>query len=425
MAARKKRSKKKVPSPKRYHLERAMGWVDHGLAHPGEAEHAMREAHDHLVYAKRSKRNPRRLSVRSNPMLAVVGNPPRRPRRVRHNPMLAIVGNPHEEGMTPGAMRRRITELKLELDDAEYFNHSPMRIAGLRDEIAELEDALEAADARFERASRSGLSRSRVEEERRRERERYMRDRRRNPRPEVHPLAYEARRRYREDLMAGHGDAAEYWRGQAGAFFTDAVHPDYMREIYELEQRELERRNRNATGKRSKKKSGRKGGKKSKKQVAGPGGRDSLKKEGRKVRKNRTAGKSKKAKPKLKRYTLEEARKKFEGFDEALKAYKRFHKADPSHVDVYEIDDGKPGKTVDRVHAALHRTVETNYLVPDGWESNKNGSLWKHEHVEGFSLDNPVGEPDPEDFPLEVLDPATGTTRKFGGRFRVTTWWYD
>jgi len=36
----------------------------------------------------------------------------------------------------------------------------------------------------------------------------------------IHPLAIEARSRYRDDKKAGHSAAAEYWRGQAGAFFT-------------------------------------------------------------------------------------------------------------------------------------------------------------------------------------------------------------
>jgi hypothetical protein len=41
-----------------------------------------------------------------------------------------------------------------------------------------------------------------------------------NPMVNVHPLAIEARKRYRDDLKAGHTAATEYWRGQAGAFFT-------------------------------------------------------------------------------------------------------------------------------------------------------------------------------------------------------------
>lgn len=43
---------------------------------------------------------------------------------------------------------------------------------------------------------------------------------RENPMTNVHPLAIEARNRYLEDNKAGHSAAAEYWRGQAGAFFT-------------------------------------------------------------------------------------------------------------------------------------------------------------------------------------------------------------
>ena len=39
----------------------------------------------------------------------------------------------------------------------------------------------------------------------------------RNP---VHPQALESLKRYKADLKAGHTDAAEYWRGQAAAYFT-------------------------------------------------------------------------------------------------------------------------------------------------------------------------------------------------------------
>ena len=38
--------------------------------------------------------------------------------------------------------------------------------------------------------------------------------------PKVRAEALEARKRYQADLKAGHKDAAEYWRGQAGAYFT-------------------------------------------------------------------------------------------------------------------------------------------------------------------------------------------------------------
>jgi hypothetical protein len=147
----------------------------------------------------------------------------------------------------------------------------------------------------------------------------------------------------------------------------------------------------------------------------------------KKVRGNRTSKASRKkskTKTRTRRVSLEEA-KKFEGYEEAVKAYKRFHGRKPKELVVYEIDDGRTGKTRERVHAALHRTVETNYLVP--WDSNKRGNFWKHEHVEGYGLDGSrlTEEPDEEEFPLEILDPATGTTRKIAGRFRVTSWWYD
>jgi len=36
----------------------------------------------------------------------------------------------------------------------------------------------------------------------------------------VHPEALESLKRYRGDLKSGHLEAAEYWRGQAGAYFT-------------------------------------------------------------------------------------------------------------------------------------------------------------------------------------------------------------
>jgi hypothetical protein len=43
-----------------------------------------------------------------------------------------------------------------------------------------------------------------------------------NPPRRVHPLAWAALDRYREDTEAGHDAAAEYWRGQAGAFFVQS-----------------------------------------------------------------------------------------------------------------------------------------------------------------------------------------------------------
>ncbi len=40
------------------------------------------------------------------------------------------------------------------------------------------------------------------------------------PQIKIHPEAIESLKRYKKDLQAGHKDAAEYWRGQAGAYFT-------------------------------------------------------------------------------------------------------------------------------------------------------------------------------------------------------------
>ena len=119
----------------------------------------------------------------------------------------------------------------------------------------------------------------------------------------------------------------------------------------------------------------------------------------------------KKQRPKTTRYSLEEARKKFKGVDAAIKAYKRFHGNGnpPTHVTVYHLPDGNSKARVENVHTALHRTLETPYVVP--WKSSKQGTLWLHEHPEG------------EGAPLEVLDPATGSTRKIAGDFVVDDWW--
>lgn len=145
----------------------------------------------------------------------------------------------------------------------------------------------------------------------------------------------------------------------------------------------------------------------------------------KKVRKNRTSAPGKKKPlPKKRKYSIEEARKKFKGVDHAVSAFKKFHGRNPDHVEIYEFDDGSRETTIDRAHAALHRTIETNYMVP--WDSSKKGTLWKHEHVGGWGLEGQSGaEPDPEEFPLEIYDPATKTTRKIGGRFKVTDWWRD
>lgn len=245
-----------------------------------------------------------------------------------------------------------------------------------------------------------------------------------NPPPRrVHPLAYEARARYREDLGAGHDAAAEYWRGQAGAFFTEnpsfkygdrvtwseealdldigrrgqvlrvshAVSPDRTVIAYpsgrtrEANNWELARLDESPVARAPKKK----------------------KIKGRKARRN--PHEKRKKKPRTKRVSLDEARERFHGFDQAVARYEKFHGNAPQEVEVYYLPDGHDQERVENVHVALHRTIETPYVVP--WESNKKGSVWLHEHPEG------------EDAPLEVLDPDTGTTRKIGGVYVVGEWW--
>ena len=165
--------------------------------------------------------------------------------------------------------------------------------------------------------------------------------------------------------------------------------------------------------------------------VAGAGAKGRVKSASRKpaarVKKNRVATPGrKKPSTKRKRYSLSEGKRRFDGYDEAHDAYTKFHGSNPQSVDVYVLDDGSDDVRVEPVHAALHRTLETNYVVP--WDSNKKGTLWLHEHKEGAGLrglEKGVAMPNPDDLPLEVYDPRTKTTRKLGGRFQVSDWWYD
>ncbi len=284
-------------------------------------------------------------SVHENPLLAVVGmNPGRR----SHHEISSAIEHGHEA-------------LERALEDA-----APRRVV---DSIGHKLDVLESALGRAVR-----------------------------PNPYVHPLAFEARHRFHEDQAAGHDDAAEYWRGQAGALFTSGGHDPAPKRP---------------------------------KAVAGESSKGRLKSKGKSkkaVRKNRTTGNSAKPNARLKgKISVAEARKRFEGMPEARKAYRTFHEKEGNDVELYEIDDGSPDLTVAPVHAALHRTLETNYWVP--WEgSNKTGTLWLHEHKEGRGLkglSRGKGMPNPEDLPLEIYDPRTKTTRKIAGKFKVSKWWYD
>jgi len=297
-----------------------------------------------------------------------------------------------------------------------------------------------------------------------------------NPARDIHPLAFEARDRYRADMSAGHEEAAEYWRGQAGAFFTgnNPLGPIYYYPVkhrglligamqaddgidamrsaeeefgpgvnlgvaYRSLQALIAREGHPPVGPIPAKRIGyySEGGplygknprrnpaldeeeldiaeaqlalaERHRSSVAGSKSRGKVKSKGRKVRGN--PQEKRKQRPKVTRYSLEEARKKFRGLDAAIKKFKRFHgsSSNPDHVDVYHLPDGRNEERVENVHAALHRTLETPYVVP--WKSNKKGTLWLHEHPEGDGA------------PLEVLDPETGTTRKIAGDFVVDDWW--
>lgn len=314
---------------------------------------------------------------------------------------------------SPARLRAWLEAKRAELDDAVYFGYPPEEVARIEHELRDLQRHLAQAEGAFEEGVRGGY-RQTIEEERRAEHRRRLR---RNPllaivgNPYVDPLAFEARERYREDLEAGHLGAAEYWRGQAGAFFTGGKAPKRVAGPgVDGRVKSPRKRTRKKTSKKASKKNASK-----------------KRKQGSKVIANRVAPKSrKKPREKKKRVSLSEARRRFEGYEEALDAYKEFHGEDPDHVNVFMIDDGRDEVTVEPVHAALHRTLETNYVVP--WKSNKRGTLWLHEHKEGAGLkglQKGARMPRPEDLPLEVYDPRTKTTRKIGGRFQIRDWWFD
>ena len=260
---------------------------------------------------------------------------------------------------------------------------------------------------------------------------------------DVHPLAFEARERYHEDLSAGHTVAAEYWRGQAGAYFagnprgqkiggsftlTDhgpahgwrywirwtqkgeawnlVLSSDKQTWMILRSEREVARgrvhglelvAEQGRVYAKAKKAFERLRG-----VVANPRRSGSLKRGGKKA-----AGKvtvKKVSKRELAKYV---------GYDEANKFFEKFHEHAPESASLILIEDGKPETRVEPVHAALHYTIETNYQVP--WKSNKKGSLWKHLH-EGKGV-------------LEVYDPRTQTTRKIlnapGSRAYVSDWWRE
>lgn len=392
-----------------------------------------------------------------------------------------IFRNPLPPERPPASqLQRRVEQKRIELDDAEYFNYEAGVIAELRQQLAVLEAQLAEAEGSVDPWAQGALLADRRAQERaewaRRQMQRnpYYPVRENpllavvgmNPPPgrEVHPLAFVARDRYRADLEEpGHQEAAEYWRGQAGAFFTmnpraqalehhcrsahglahrarededfQALHHahehlkaahaccpnppgseergilDAVLAEIDVAEEELFAGLKTTAGK-------------VRKAVAGSGKGGRVKGRGkRQTKKNFKVGAAKK--PKKKRFSLEEAKKRFKDFDGALRAYRRFHDRDPDHVDLYEFDDGEPGVREDPVQVALHRTLETNYIVPDGWDSNKNGALYKHEHIEGALNGDVDIDARIEELPLEVYDRRTNTTRKFGGNFYITDWWRE
>ncbi len=97
--------------------------------------------------------------------------------------------------------------------------------------------------------------------------------------------------------------------------------------------------------------------------------------------------------------------------EKAIKAYKRFHKAEPKSIKVFEYDDGKQGNEI-KTGIVVGQAPETHYVLPKEQESNKNGSHWVHHHKKG-------------NLPYLVMDPDTGMLMTLGGAFRTTTWLYD
>lgn len=191
---------------------------------------------------------------------------------------------------------------------------------------------------------------------------------------EVDPRAFDMRDRYKDDMEAGHLDAAEYWRGQAAAYFTanpcGGAPPPGMREIPELAR---------------------------------------LMNPKRKRRRNRDS--KWKKEPEELEIDVEEI-ESMPYFKEALKKFKRFHESTPALAKVIRIPDGKKGtRRLNKVYVALGRRKQTPYTV-DEWDSSKKDVYWYHDHPEGME-------------PLMILDPETGVVSDVGGSYVVDEWFYS
>ena len=97
--------------------------------------------------------------------------------------------------------------------------------------------------------------------------------------------------------------------------------------------------------------------------------------------------------------------------EKAIKAYKKFHAAEPKTIKVLQYDDGKK-ENYEKVGIIVGQAPETHYVLPHGQESNKNGSHWVHHHKKGK-------------LPYLFMDPSTGMLMTVGGAFRTTSWLYD
>ena len=99
-----------------------------------------------------------------------------------------------------------------------------------------------------------------------------------------------------------------------------------------------------------------------------------------------------------------------EGFDAAWKHNATWHDNEPTHAELYRIDDGLPDDHV-RVVSGLGRIPETHYFVEDP-DSNKHGPHWQHHHHPGYE-------------PIEYFDPATGMVGKVLNGAIVTDWYRE
>jgi hypothetical protein len=359
---------------------------------------------------------------------------------------------------TPAQLRRLISQKQIELEDAEYFGYAAPKIASLRKDLRLLHEELADAEGSFDAGVRKGLAATRREQER----DSWQRQLRKNPllaivgnpaRDAQLKADLQALIRERKALPRFGLSASEKKKVSAKRRAIEKKEQPLLRKLRKLIGeheadlwfvRQNPYRDEMSVGFPGSVMAWTPGSRQSRpKRVAGADDNGRVKSRGKKkarkkaskkkpskVKKNRVASPGKK-KPTLKpkrKLSVEEGTRRFEGMEEARAVYDEFHgkQHPPRGVDVYEFDDGLDEVRVEPIQVALHRTLETNYVVP--WSSSKKGTLWLHEHKEGAGLrglQKGAAMPNPDDLPLEVYDPWTQTTRKFGGRFQIRDWWYD